>query len=244
MPPPPSRRPPRPAVSPWHAPRRGGRARRTRRDRDRSRAATFLPPGARRSLVRAPIARARASPGGRDPRQHVEERSPRREDREQVERVGRPRLLAELQGPSHPLAGHPTSSASSISRGSWPGTLVSASWRPLSSVKIPEQMAGQPQGAAVLRDRLLQRLPDPDLCPRHEGDAAIGIEPLQRAEQADDAVLDEIVRRHATSAVPPRPRLDAANGRLDQPGSRSRSPRCALRARPSMSSVCPARPAS
>src|SRR5262249_11487754 len=55
----------------------------------------------------------------------------------------------------------------------------------------------QPDRARVIRDRALNRLPDPPGCIRREAEAWAPVELLDRAVEADRALLDQVDERNA-----------------------------------------------
>jgi hypothetical protein len=72
----------------------------------------------------------------------------------------------------------------------------------------------------ALRQRMQDRLPDPPHRVRGQPEAAAAVELLDRADQADVALLDEIEQRRAALRIPACDRDDESEIRLDQTPSR------------------------
>src|SRR4051812_24472131 len=78
-------------------------------------------------------------------------------------------------------------------------------------------MDWDPDRAGLLLQRALHRLPDPPGRIGRELEAAAMVELLDRADQADDALLDQIQERQPEAAVALGVRDDQAEVGLDHP---------------------------
>ncbi len=82
--------------------------------------------------------------------------------------------------------------------------------------EVAQRAVREHDGARELRDELLHGLAHPPGRVAPEGDAAVGVEALEGAEQADDALLQELHPLDAAAAVGPGERRDARQARLDE----------------------------
>ena len=82
-------------------------------------------------------------------------------------------------------------------------------------VQLLHDVRGQPDRARLVHDRALDRLPDPPRRVGREAEAALGIELLERVDQAEVAFLDQVRQRDAAVRVVPRDADDQPQVALD-----------------------------
>jgi hypothetical protein len=89
----------------------------------------------------------------------------------------------------------------------------------LQAREVPQRPIGQHHRSRQLGHELLHRLAHPPRRVAPERHAALGIEALERAQQPDDALLQQLQPLHLAAAVGARDRRDERHERLDEAGS-------------------------
>ena len=110
--------------------------------------------------------------------------------------------------------------------------LPEAFLRRLEFVQIPECVAGEPDGATVFGEGLLQGLPYPDAGPGQEGRSSRRVVAFERAQQAERDFLLKVVVCHAVALVAARHGAQMREGELHAAGPAHRGHRPPLRGEP------------
>ena len=84
-------------------------------------------------------------------------------------------------------------------------------------VELLDDVRRQPDGARLIHDRALDRLADPPRRVRREAEAALGIEFVERVDEAQVAFLDQVGKREPAVGVMLRDADDEPQVVLDQP---------------------------
>src|SRR5918911_352900 len=82
--------------------------------------------------------------------------------------------------------------------------------------RLRRDVGGQADGTGGVVEAALDRLADPQRGVRREAEALAPVELLGRADQAEHALLDEVVQGEAVALVPAGDRDDQAQGRVDE----------------------------
>ena len=155
---------------------------------------------------------------GGDARDHVFESCLAEGIDDEVERVWVLAGLAALKHGRDALFGPGQGVGELAERGFAPLVLPEAFLRRLEFVQIPECVAGEPDGATVFGEGLLQCLPYPDAGPGQEGRSSRRVVAFERAQQAERDFLLKVVVGHAVALVAARHGSQMREGELHAAG--------------------------